>query len=260
MSVKEPAGKESVTMTLHEFFQANPRVALGFSGGVDSACLLAAGVKAGADVGAYYIQTAFQPAFELADAKRLCGQLGVELRVVPLDILGCEEVRRNPPDRCYYCKRALFGALRERALADGYPLVIDGTNASDDAGDRPGMRALGELEVRSPLRECGITKAQVREISREGGLFTWNKPAYACLATRVPAGEALTGELLQKIEQAENALFELGFTDFRVRTPGGRALVQVPEEQLGLALEKRQAILGALGGLFPQVALDLRGR
>lgn len=247
-------------MTLQAFFQQNPRVALGFSGGVDSAYLLYAALRGGAQVGAYYVKTAFQPAFELRDAQRLCRELGVGLRLIRLDILACSSVADNPPDRCYHCKRALFGALRERALADGFPLLIDGTNASDDAGDRPGMRALGELQVRSPLRECGLTKARVRELSREAGLFTWDKPAYACLATRVPAGQPLSEPLLEKVEQAEDCLFGLGFRDFRVRVPDGVARLQVPAGQMARVLEKRREILEALGRLFPAVTLDLAAR
>ena len=169
-------------MTLEQFFQENPRCALGFSGGVDSAYLLYAGVKAGADIRPYFIKTAFQPAFELADAQKLAAGLGVEVTVLELDALADPQVAANPADRCYYCKQNLFRTLKERAIADGYPVLLDGTNASDEAGDRPGMRALTELSVRSPLRECGLTKAEIRARSREAGLFTWDKPAYACLA------------------------------------------------------------------------------
>ncbi|MCI8384941.1 MAG: ATP-dependent sacrificial sulfur transferase LarE [Acutalibacter sp.] len=247
-------------MTLQQFFEDNARVALGFSGGVDSAFLLSAALRYGAQVRPYYIQTVFQPEFEQQDARRLCQELGVELHVIPLDILAQEQVRKNPSDRCYYCKRILFSALKEQALANGFPVLIDGTNASDDAGDRPGMRALGELSVRSPLRECNLSKTQVRELSRKAGLFTWDKPAYACLATRIPAGRELTPEELSRVEQAEDFLFCLGFTDFRVRVPEGRALLQMPEEQLPLALEKRREILSVLGELFPAVALDLKPR
>ena len=102
----------------------------------------------------------------------------------------------NPPDRCYHCKKAIFGRLKERAAADGYRVILDGTNASDLRDDRPGMKALEEMEIRSPLRECGLTKDQIRSFSREAGLFTWNKPSYACLATRFPAGTDLTEEKL----------------------------------------------------------------
>ena len=247
-------------MELRDFFQECPKVALGFSGGVDSAYLLYAALDHGAQVRPYFIKTAFQPQFELEDARRLCAQLGVELTVLELDVLQIPGVAENPPDRCYHCKRALFGRLRQQAQADGYPVLIDGTNASDDAGDRPGMRALGELSVRSPLRECGITKAQVRALSKEAGLFTWDKPAYACLATRVPTGEAITPETLRKVEAAEEALFSLGYSDLRVRVFHGAARLQLPGQQLEQAAKEREAISQALAPWFDTVLLDLKER
>lgn len=247
-------------MELRDFFQECPKVALGFSGGVDSAYLLYAALDHGAQVRPYFIKTAFQPQFELEDARRLCAQLGVELTVVELDVLQIPGVAENPPDRCYHCKRALFGRLRQQAQADGYTVLIDGTNASDDAGDRPGMRALGELSVRSPLRECGISKAQVRALSKEAGLFTWDKPAYACLATRVPTGEAITPETLRKVEAAEEALFSLGYSDLRVRVFHGAARLQLPGQQLEQAAKKREAISQALAPWFDTVLLDLKER
>lgn len=247
-------------MTLQEFFTEHPKAALGFSGGVDSSYLLWAAVNAGADIAPYYIQTAFQPAFELEDAKRLCAQIGVKLNVIQLDALADPRVAANPANRCYYCKVGLFGALRARAKADGYDLLLDGTNASDDAGDRPGMKALREMEVRSPLRECGLTKAVIRQESRKAGLFTWDKPAYACLATRVPTGRTITPELLRRVEGAETALFALGFTDFRVRLYDDAARLQLPEGQLAKAVEQRQAIRQALAPWFDIVLLDTQTR
>lgn len=247
-------------MTLSEYFKANPKAALGFSGGVDSSYLLYAGVQAGADIHPYYIKTAFQPQFELEDAERLCAQLGVPLTVLELDVLKNEAVTANPPDRCYHCKTALFGALSARALADGCTLLLDGTNASDDAGDRPGMRALKELHVRSPLRECGLTKPEIRRLSREAGLFTWNKPAYACLATRIPSGDAITAEKLLATERAEAFLFSLGLTDFRVRNYHGAARLQFPESQLSAVLTHRAEILRELKKDYPAVLLDLEVR
>ena len=247
-------------MELRDFFQECPKVALGFSGGVDSAYLLYAALDHGAQVRPYFIKTAFQPQFELEDARRLCAQLGVELTVVELDVLQIPGVAENPPDRCYHCKRALFGRLRQQAQADGYTVLIDGSNASDDAGDRPGMRALGELSVRSPLRECGITKAQVRALSKEAGLFTWDKPAYACLATRVPTREAVTPETLRKVEAAEEALFSLGYSDLRVRVFHGAARLQLPGQQLEQAAKEREAISQALAPWFDTVLLDLKER
>lgn len=247
-------------MTLLAFFKENPKAALGFSGGVDSSYLLYAGVQAGADIHPYYIKTAFQPQFELDDAERLCAQLGVPLTVLELDVLKNEAVTANPPDRCYHCKTALFGALSARALADGYTLLLDGTNASDDAGDRPGMRALKELHVCSPLQECGLTKAEIRRLSREAGLFTWDKPAYACLATRIPSGDAITAEKLLATERAEAFLFSLGLTDFRVRNYRGAARLQFPEAQLNAVLAHRAEILQELKKDYPAVLLDLEVR
>ncbi len=219
-------------MELKEFFRQCPRVALGFSGGVDSAYLLYAALEHGAQVKPYFVKTAFQPRFELEDARRLCAQLGVELTVLELDVLAVPCVAENPPDRCYHCKRALFGRLRQQALADGYTVLIDGTNASDDAGDRPGMRALGELSVRSPLRECGITKAQVRAAP----------------------------ETLQKVEAAEEALFSLGYSDLRVRVFHGAARLQLPGQQLERAAKERERISRALAPWFGTVLLDLKAR
>ena len=247
-------------MNLQDFFMEHPKAAMGFSGGVDSAFLLWAAVQAGADIRPYFIKTAFQPAFELEDAKQLVRQLGVELTVIELDILAHREVAANPADRCYYCKTVLFQALKDQAVQDGYSLLLDGTNASDEASDRPGMRALRELEVRSPLRECGLTKDEIRRRSREAGLFTWNKPAYACLATRMPTGEALTEEMLSKIEAAENELYRLGFSDLRVRVWYGAARIQLPQNQMALAAQSWEQISSVLRPYFETVLLDLKGR
>ena len=204
-------------MTLEQFFHEHPKAALAFSGGVDSAYLLWAGLQAGAEVWPYFVKTPFQPRFELEDAYRLCEQLDVDLIVLDYDVLTDETVVSNPPDRCYHCKRWMFSKLKRYAASEGFSLLLDGTNASDDGGDRPGMRALAELEVRSPLRECGLTKAQIRELSRQAGLFTWDKPSYACLATRVPTGQTITRVDLERVERGEDALSRLGFRDFRLR-------------------------------------------
>lgn len=247
-------------MTLQEFFWENPRVALGFSGGTDSSYLLYEAKRCGARVQPYYMKTAFQPEFEFEDACRLARQLDIPLKVLELDALSAPGVAENPANRCYFCKTALFGALQKQALADGYTVLMDGTNASDDAGDRPGMKALQEMSVRSPLRECGLTKAQIRENSRQAGLFTWNKPAYACLATRIPTGERLTAEKLRRVEAAEDALFDLGFTDFRVRVFHDAARIQLKPDQFPAAVEKRTAITEALSSCFRPVLLDLEAR
>lgn len=248
------------TMTLQDFFRDTPKAALAFSGGVDSAYLLYAAVQSGADVRAYYVKSAFQPQFELEDAQRLAEMLSADMRVLPVDILAANEVAANPPDRCYHCKKRIFSAIAGAARADGYTVLLDGTNASDDAGDRPGMRALRELSVRSPLRECGLTKPEIRRLSREAGLFTWDKPAYACLATRIAAGVPIIREKLESTERAEDFLFSLGFTDFRVRMLGSAAKLQVPASQLDRVLQHRERILEELKKTHSSVLLDLEVR
>ena len=247
-------------MELKEFFLQQKRVALAFSGGVDSASLLYAAVKAGADVKAYYVKSAFQPEFELRDAQRLAEELGAKMEILPVDVLCDETIAANPANRCYYCKKRIFTAIADAAARDGYSVLIDGTNASDDAADRPGVRALQEMHVRSPLRECGITKAQVRQFSREAGLFTWDKPAYACLATRIPTDERITQDKLTRTEQAETLLEQMGFRDFRVRLMGEDAKIQLREEQLPLLMERRCELLEQLKPLYRNVLLDLEVR
>ena len=162
------------------------------------------------DVTAYFIKTPFQPEFELLDAKKLAGQLNAPLKIIELPVLADKTIAKNPVNRCYYCKKALFTALTAQAARDGYSVIFDGTNASDQAGDRPGMQALTELDVRSPLRECGLTKEKIRELSKKAGLFTWEKPSYACLATRIPSGTPITSDLLTKIETRNKSLPLMG--------------------------------------------------
>lgn len=247
-------------MELSRFFSENPAVAVAFSGGVDSAYLLYSAVRSGARVRAYYVKTPFQPRFELEDATQLAKELDVPIKVLEFDVLAVPEVAENPFNRCYYCKRALFSRILEAAREDGFPVILDGTNASDDAADRPGMGALRELSVRSPLREAGLTKTEIRRLSREAGLFTWDKPAYACLATRIPAGTPIAREMLLKTERAENYLTELGFRDFRVRLMGDAAKIQVTAAQLPMAAEKAAQIVSALKKDYSAVLLDLEVR
>lgn len=247
-------------MDLEEFFKINPKCAIGFSGGVDSSYLLYAGKKYGADIKPYYVKTAFQPDFETEDAKKLCEQLEIELKIIEIDVLVCEEVVKNPENRCYYCKNKIFGTLKAQAIADGYNLIIDGTNFSDEVSDRPGMKALNEMQVLSPLRICELTKAEIRKLSKEAGLFTHDKPAYACLATRIPTGTLIDGESLKKVEKAEEYLFSKGFSDFRVRVFEKAARLQLKENQVAKLFENKEEIYKALKEYFEIVLLDLEGR
>lgn len=247
-------------MTLADFFSEHPKAALAFSGGVDSAYLLYAARALGADVRPYYVKTCFQPAFELEDGEKLARILEIPMTVVEVDILGSDAIRKNPGNRCYYCKKAILKAIGEAAARDGYTTLLDGTNASDDVSDRPGFQALKENGVLSPLREAGLTKEKIRELSRAAGLFTWDKPAYACLATRIPTGVPIEKADLAAIERGEEALKGLGFRDFRIRRLGKTAKIQVREEQLGLVLEKRPQIREALREDFSDILLDLEVR
>lgn len=242
------------------FFENHTKLALAFSGGVDSAYLLYAAKTCGCDVRPYYIKSVFQPEFELNDARRICKQIGVEMTVLDIDILSVPNVAENPSNRCYFCKTALFTRIVGQAAADGYDTVIDGTNASDDASDRPGMKALCEMQVLSPLRECGVTKAAIREYSRKAGLFTWNKPAYACLATRIPANTQIDEEMLKRVEGAETAVSAMGFSDFRIRVYEGAARLQLPGDQMIKAVTMRSDIREAVGKYFPIVMMDLKDR
>ncbi len=247
-------------MELKDFFTKNKKAAIAFSGGVDSSYLLYAAKDAGADVTAYYIKTEFQPQFEYSDAVKLCDELGARLKAVEYNILSEESVRNNHRDRCYHCKKVMFSILKREAEKDGYKLLLDGTNASDNADDRPGMKALSELSVRSPLRECGLTKDKIRELSKKAGLFTWNKPAYACLATRVQSGTEITEDLLREIEGAESALMSMGFTDVRVRSYNGCARIQIKRGQFAMAADRRADIVKALKPYFDIILLDMEAR
>jgi len=244
-------------MELKTFFTENPRFAIAFSGGVDSSYLLHAAKMFGCDVKAYFIKSLLQPQFELDDAAKLAYMLSIPMTVDMVDILSNTDVSRNPADRCYHCKKAVFKRIWELARADGYEVLCDGTNASDDVGERAGMRALAELGVRSPLRECGLTKKEIRRLSCDAGLFTHDKPSYACLATRIPTGTALTEELISRVEQAEHVMHGVGFTDFRIRYYDGAARIQIPESQFKSVIDKRKKIIDAVSPYFDAVFLDL---
>lgn len=247
-------------MTLRDFFFQNPRAAVAFSGGVDSAVLLWAAKTYGQQVRAYCVRSPFQPVFELEDAKQLADILNVTLTVLEADPLSAPEVAANGPDRCYLCKYLILSTILRAARRDGLPLVVDGSNASDDPTQRPGMRAVAELGVRSPLRECGLDKQAVRQLAQKAGLPVWNKPAYACLATRVPTGTAITPEALSAVEGAEKALAALGYRDFRVRLFHGAARLELTERDFARAAGAREAVKAALSPWFETVLLDFTVR
>ncbi len=247
-------------MDLKTFFEKNNKIAIAFSGGVDSSYLLYAAKKYGAEMKAYYVKTEFQPEFEFMDAARMAAELGAEMKVINRSILTESKICSNPSDRCYHCKRNILTLIIKEAQVDGFELVADGTNASDDASDRPGTRALAELSVCSPLKECGLTKDDIRTLSEEAGLFTWNKPSYSCLATRILNNAPITAEKLCKIEKAEDELRSMGFSDIRVRLYENKAGIEVHESQFLMAAEKRTEIVHFMKRYFEKVFLDMEAR
>lgn len=245
---------------LHNFFKENNKVAIAFSGGTDSVYLLYEAVKSGADVTAYYVNSAFQPEFELNNARKIAEQTGAKLKIIDVDVLSNETIRNNPSNRCYYCKQIIMSTIKKVAKQDGYDILLDGTNASDDAGDRPGMKALVEMDVKSPLRLAGLTKDMIREMSKRAGLFTWDMPAYACLATRIGQNEVITTEKLQCVEKSEDFLRALGFSDLRVRVNNDVAKIQLKENQFDLFFNNREQITTEFKKYFKTTVLDLMPR
>jgi uncharacterized protein len=206
--------------------------AVAFSGGVDSSLLCyAAAAALGKNALAITIVSPMLPKTELDCAKSVARQTGIEHVLIEETEID-EEVAANPKDRCYFCKKIEFGAIIRAARERGVETVLDGSNV-DDLGDfRPGLRALEELQVVSPLREAGLHKAEIRELSHRFGLPTWDKPAFACLASRIPYGERIDREKLARVEKAEEAVRAAGFRQFRVRSHGGIARIEVaPDER-----------------------------
>ena len=247
--------------------------AVAFSGGVDSTFLLWAAMDAlNGNVTAITVRSPFFPDREAEEAAAFCAEHGIRQIILDVDVLDVPEIRDNPADRCYHCKKALFRKITEAADQAGAGVVMEGSNLDDDADYRPGRRAIRELGIRGPLREAGLSKDEIRTLSEELGLPTWNKPAFACLASRIPYGEILTCEKLRMVEAAEDLLLGLGFTQLRVRAhesvsgqiaarielPAGDIprmfMEQEGEGSMGSMVSRRLKELG-----FSFVSLDLEG-
>ena len=248
---------------LEEYFMGLGRAAVAFSGGVDSTFLLKiAHDTLGENAVAVTAVPHSFPQRERREAAAFCEAEGIRQIVVEVDELAIPGFRENPPNRCYLCKRALFAAMIRAANDCGISTVCEGSN-SDDTGDyRPGMKAIAELNVKSPLQAVGLTKAEIRALSKECGLPTWDKPSYACLATRFVYGETITAEKLRMVEQAEQFLFDRGFRQVRVRLHGELARIEVEPEELERIVQPafRAALNDRLQQLgFRYVTLDLGG-
>ena len=238
-------------------------VLVAFSGGVDSTFLLkVASDTLGPRAVAATATSAIRASDELERARDLARAIGAELVVVESDELDEPNFVSNPPERCYICKKRLLSELQRIADVRGLEAVAEGSIV-DDAGDyRPGTRAVSELGVRSPLREAGFTKAEVRALSKDMGLATWNAPSSPCLVTRLPYGTAITEERLRRIEQAEGLLAELGITESRVRDHGDIARIEISRADEHILFEQgaREAVVAGLKALgFAYVAVDLAG-
>jgi uncharacterized protein len=240
-------------------------VAIAYSGGVDSTLLLAIchEVLGSEDTLALTVHSELIPAIERTQATETAARLGVHHRVVDMDVLGSSDIATNRPDRCYHCKHAIFTQLQEIALAEGMAALVHGANLDDTGDYRPGMRAAKELGVRAPLMEAGLTKADVRALSRQMDLPTWDLPSMACLASRIPYDVPLTAEALARVEAAESILRKrFGLRQLRVRDHFPLARIEVLEEDIArlTAPDGREEILSRLQEQgYQYVTLDLRG-
>ena len=238
-------------------------VVVGYSGGVDSTLVAKAATDAlGGRALCVLIDSCLIPRSEIDEAVALAGALGFNLKRIKADAMAIDQVPDNNPDRCYHCKLAVFSTMVETAKRESLQFVLDGTNADDESDFRPGAKATKELAIRSPLKELGFGKERIREISRELDLPTWDKPSYACLASRVPYGHMLTREILGQIEAAESILHELGFRQCRVRHHGDVARIELMPQQMEmiLSIESRNLVMHRFRALgYRYVTLDLAG-
>lgn len=259
----EDAFLQSKKKKLDTILQEMGSVAIAFSGGVDSSLLLAVAARLpDVRVLAVTVSSVSYAARENRDAKKLAGELGVDHRYIEVDQLSLPEFTKNGLERCYYCKKEIFTKIRTLAEKQGIRWVADGGNTDDRTDFRPGRRALRELHIRSPLEEAGFCKKDIRILSNEMGLFTAMKPSYACLASRIPYGEVITGDKLKRVEEAEDFLAGMGFQEVRVRCHGLLARIEIGEEQIAVFAEPEPRIkiikrFKELG--FQYITVDLQG-
>ena len=259
--MRDPA-LENKLSALRKFFRLYGSAAIAFSGGVDSTFLLkVAHDELGEKVLAVSAVSILSPKRETEAAAAFCKKEGIRLVTIQIDPLKIHGFKNNPENRCYICKKEIFSKIKSLALENGIYTVCDGSNADDTGDYRPGMQALAELGIKSPLQKSGFTKSEIRELSKEIGLPSWNKPSAACLASRFVYGEEITAEKLQMVENAEDFLSELGFWQKRVRIHGDNlARIEIMPEDFGKILNAKDEINNYFRSLgFKYVTLDIQG-
>ncbi len=248
---------------LRNYFQKHRRFIIAYSGGVDSTTLLGAAMKEdGVEVKAIHVVSELSAGDETDDARNFLKSNLVPHRLLHLNLLECEQVRDNPPDRCYHCKKEIFSAIKKIAAEESFPLVLEGSNADDLNDYRPGRIALEELEIESPLQKFEFTKEEIRRLANHLGLPDWDRPSSPCLATRIPANIPLNEADLRAVEKAEKSLRGIGLDDLRVRLHGEIARLEVPENMIAFCTteKNRHKIIDAMketGAHY--VTLDLEG-